>query len=524
MFKFITLAMGAVLIAASGAAAQMRDATPWSEAPGRERIAQAHPLLAAELRISGEAVLSCTVEAHGRPADCEVLRESPAGWGFGFAALSLAPYFKFQRYGADTGSSGPRRVDLPVPFPAPPIGDGPPVNTQAVETSSAGERAQRLYRAARPDFQHYDSMLARLGRLTDLPMPGVDPILKARVLAALREATDTSHETFLAHAAVPFAEGMTSAQLDASIAFYESSAGRKLARVHPLSSSTMRSVRTSFLLAWRYAIAEELCRRIACADDVSNDPAEPAWSRSPTIDQIARSGPTLGQRTGIQGVVRLACKPAPDGAIMGCRVVSERPSGLGYADAALSLTPYYQLASDSLPPGEIYPVVRFAARRPEPPAVALGAPDGRAMQISQSLFAERMAQSIRDFSEAHYRSINDPGAKSPEEGRRLVEEIARAEFERLLPVVLRRGVEAVAREFTLDELEAAQQFQRSDAGMRFNAIQIAGAEAAVANVEAAASYLLGLRAARAEVCRIYACNVTPAAGSPGAEPSAVLRP
>lgn len=84
-------------------------------------VFDAYPPLALAQRIGGEATLLCVIPAAGVHR-CELDNETPEGFGFGEAALSLVPAFAFlpRREGGVAVDSG---ALLPVVFEAPP---GPP--------------------------------------------------------------------------------------------------------------------------------------------------------------------------------------------------------------------------------------------------------------------------------------------------------------------------------------------------------------------------------------------------------------
>lgn len=82
----------------SGAGDQPAITTParWIEKPTDEEIAAAFPDEAKDSDTSGRAVVQCVISAAGEPSSCSVQSESPAGDGFGQAALGLARKFKFK--------------------------------------------------------------------------------------------------------------------------------------------------------------------------------------------------------------------------------------------------------------------------------------------------------------------------------------------------------------------------------------------------------------------------------------------
>jgi protein TonB len=66
----------------------------WISRPTPEQMNRFYPPEAMDRGVTGMAVLSCTVNSGGRPLACKVIDESPAGVGFGPAALKLSAYFR----------------------------------------------------------------------------------------------------------------------------------------------------------------------------------------------------------------------------------------------------------------------------------------------------------------------------------------------------------------------------------------------------------------------------------------------
>ena len=83
---------------APGAGDQPVVTTParWVEKPSDDEIAAAFPDEARAADDSGHVVVQCEISAAGEPSACSIQSETPAGDGFGQAALSLAPTFKFK--------------------------------------------------------------------------------------------------------------------------------------------------------------------------------------------------------------------------------------------------------------------------------------------------------------------------------------------------------------------------------------------------------------------------------------------
>ena len=100
MFRLLSLV---ALAAAAPAVAQ----TAWTAAPTAADMAAAYPAKARAEGIGGGVELTCTVLRSGAMGDCDVLGESPRGYGFGPAARKLA--------GKLTAAGVPSGTELRVP-------------------------------------------------------------------------------------------------------------------------------------------------------------------------------------------------------------------------------------------------------------------------------------------------------------------------------------------------------------------------------------------------------------------------
>ena len=100
-------ALAALLIAAAAPAAAQ---TTWTAAPTAADMAAAYPAKARAEGVGGGVELTCTAARSGAMSDCQVLGESPRGYGFGVAARKLAG--KLQAAGAIAGSE----VRVPISF------------------------------------------------------------------------------------------------------------------------------------------------------------------------------------------------------------------------------------------------------------------------------------------------------------------------------------------------------------------------------------------------------------------------
>ncbi len=68
---------------------------------------------------TGVVVMDCVVSPEGRPGDCKVIKETPAGRGMGAEAVLFAPNLKMDPKTLPKPVNGRNRISLPVPIPAP---------------------------------------------------------------------------------------------------------------------------------------------------------------------------------------------------------------------------------------------------------------------------------------------------------------------------------------------------------------------------------------------------------------------
>ena len=87
----------------------------WAKQPTQEQLLNAFPERAIRLGKSGEAVLDCTVRDH-KMRSCNILSESEEAYGYGAAAINLAPYFVTADDDGGGRSYEGRRLTIPISF------------------------------------------------------------------------------------------------------------------------------------------------------------------------------------------------------------------------------------------------------------------------------------------------------------------------------------------------------------------------------------------------------------------------
>lgn len=91
----------------------------WLSRPTGDELADAYPQRALLADKSGVVSLACTVLATGALADCSVAEETPAGWGFGKAALGLTRRFHLSPRLEDGSPVGGAMIRIPIRFALP---------------------------------------------------------------------------------------------------------------------------------------------------------------------------------------------------------------------------------------------------------------------------------------------------------------------------------------------------------------------------------------------------------------------
>lgn len=88
----------------------------WLRRPAAQIMAENYPLAAQRAMVSGQASILCRVLATGTLEACSVVDESPAGFGFGAAAVKMARWFQMRPLTLDGKPVAGGEVEIPIHF------------------------------------------------------------------------------------------------------------------------------------------------------------------------------------------------------------------------------------------------------------------------------------------------------------------------------------------------------------------------------------------------------------------------
>jgi len=112
----------------------------WIRKPGAKEFARFYPDRALRMEKAGSAVLACRVTSGGVVVGCQVTSETPASYGFGEAALKLAPYFQLSPPTRDGRPIEGAGIQIPIRFN---LGDRPFQRAPVSSSSPGPGRARR---------------------------------------------------------------------------------------------------------------------------------------------------------------------------------------------------------------------------------------------------------------------------------------------------------------------------------------------------------------------------------------------
>lgn len=311
------------------AIAQDREAD-WLKRPTPETLRSVFPVAALRKGRSGSAAISCIATVQGALRDCKVVSESPADMGFGGAGLALAPQLLMRpamRGGAPVEST----VTIPINWDL--SGLGPRLTSSKssrVYTNLPFQRAPTVEQvlAAHPE----KARAAKVGGMA---------VIDCRIgpdggLSKCRTIREQPANYGFARAAKSLAPLFTTP-------------------INTPDGGTAEGSRAHVNVTFAASGLEGASRVIG----------RPKWAAVPRITDMAAVLPATARSAMVyKARVVMRCKVVAEGGVEGCTVTSQEPEGLGYDQAALSLTKFFRLAvwtEEGLPAvgGEVTIPLRF---------------------------------------------------------------------------------------------------------------------------------------------------------------------
>lgn len=277
----------------------------WLKRPTSDDLMGVWPKEALRKGEGGKALLGCVVTIRGDLTTCKVLQESPAGAGFGGAALALVSEIQMKPATLN-GTPVEGNVRLPVTFP-----------------SFTPSKEPELMRAVLPGV-----------------LMQAAPTY-AEVAAAFPErarAKGVAGRAVLNCSVIDTGELKRCAVIsEAPIGMGFSTAAKTLVPkfVAPPSAPSLPSTKGAYAQITVSFPLEML--------DASAPPAvgKPTWVKLPSREQLSAAMPKSSTPGQIR--VTLDCLIGPDGSTTDCKVVSEDPADRGFGPAALGLSPYFKM-------------------------------------------------------------------------------------------------------------------------------------------------------------------------------------
>lgn len=350
IFKMMAAASAAALALCAGTAWSQDVPPSWLKRPSAQDLMGVWPTAAMKSGRGGKALISCTVTVQGALRDCKVVEETPAGSGFGGAAVTLSAQL-LMKPGLRNGQPVEGNVRIPIVWPDMPVRTG--------SHMKRGEQADDF----RPDRVVSGVRWVQAPAFSDVLAAYPE---KARAEKASGRATldcvftkvgtlsrcDILQETPGAYA---FGAAARRSLVPKFVGPTTDGKGGSLAGAH---------VQLPFVFA-----AEALSAPVPII-------GRPQWAALPNGGDLMAVYPREAAAAGVlKARVVLSCKVVAEGALSDCAVESEDPAGHGIGKATLTLAPSFRLSvwtPEGLPSigGTVRVPIRYDITDKDPPPAA----------------------------------------------------------------------------------------------------------------------------------------------------------
>lgn len=337
--------LGAGLAAAlcGAAIAQVETRPDWEGQPSGEDLMRYYPDAAIDKSVSGTTLLKCQVNLYGRLKNCSVTEESPAGMGFGEAALAMADKeFRMKPGRIDGKPVDGQWVEIPLTFQSPTF-SGRYVITEAIWTEA-------------PTFE--DMAAAWPADMGDLPVGTA--VLRCQVKPGGAGRLNDCTIAGQLPKGSPFGEAARSL------------VGKFRLRLTPEEAKKYSA--SDIAISFRFY-------NPATAEGQRKKVEKPDWIVRIDPEKVVALYPIKAADAGVRKGVGVAdCLVAPDGKLTDCKIARETPADMGFGPAAVLVAGVMQM-DPWTPQGRPVagariklPIEFSLAPEPEPAADAPAAP------------------------------------------------------------------------------------------------------------------------------------------------------
>lgn len=303
-----------VALASPTAQAQVAVDTPtWTKRPTEDELRTVFPPAARSAGVGGRVVLSCGVNERGAMETCAIMEETPKEYGFGPAALLVAPHY-FMKPVMSDGKPARATVRLPIFFQKPEQEAGSLIrgsrgSVNRIASTAYWEKAPTWSElvAANPTAGSASPVAGHVGLRCRINAKGmltvcvvVNAVPKGRQFEVAAKALAEKFELADNEA---YRKGMDGVLLNLVVAFPD-----------PSLAAAPRQI------------------------------LKPEWKGVVTAEAVTSVFPDQALKAGLRsGRGTLDCVAKDSGALDQCKVVGEEPAGMGFGAAALAISTAMQL-------------------------------------------------------------------------------------------------------------------------------------------------------------------------------------
>ena len=247
----------------------------------------------------------------------------------------------------------------------------------------------------------------------------------------------------------------------------------------------------------------------------------PDWLRKPDANTLARYFPPFATFLELGGFVRMTCTVNTDGTLKDCKVLSEKPAGLGFGEAAIEMAPDFAMRPETLDgtpvngasvtiPITFATPVRAAVPPPVSPPNDGPTPTPRALALGRRLAAETIAgeQTSVMLKEATQRMRDNVASTGGSPEQQLAIDSFQQATLAAMPALTERYAQFFARSLSERELLQTLVFMESPAGRSWTALEPKAQREGLADIASLAQVIIA--DTRQRFCRQIACLGTPA--------------